>query len=311
MHRLLFCFDPVPRRAWRHRSRPGRRRRLGRRQRRDHAPLPGAAAVRHERSSGTRAAGGGLPEAGARSRGHPGRDRRQHRRAAEPDRAPEGLRREASAADHGPHRHGERGPEEVDPSAVLGHARRRLRVRTRHGRRQGQPRRRAHGDVAAETQRGRARPRRDLPRGGGGGRLDARRHPVRHQRALSEGRGGVLPGRRRRRHPQRRRGPIRVGADAREDPPRDRADRARACRAWIGAAAQQRGGSPLERGRQDRRVEDAGPAERDDTRVLQAACGDLSPGAGDGTIAASSATIRPRWTRPTSTSWPTSRVTRR
>ena len=73
---------------------------------------------------------------------------------------------------------GQRRSQEVDAPAVRRRPRRRLHLRPRHGRRQGQRRRGADGDAAAEAAERAARPRRDLPRRSRRGRHDPRRHPV-------------------------------------------------------------------------------------------------------------------------------------
>ena len=170
---------------------------------RDASSLPGDGPDGHHRPAGhstwRREAGGRLPETGAREGRHSGRAVRPRGEPAERRRAPEGQRQEEAAADPGPHRHGERGREEVDLSAVQRRAQGRLHLRARHGGRQGQPRRRADDDAAAEAQQRGARSRRHLPGGRRRGRRHAHRHPVHGQPALRRDRRGVLLCRRRQR----------------------------------------------------------------------------------------------------------------
>ena len=138
-----------------------------------------------------------------------------------------------------PHRRRQRRPQEVDAPAVRRGPRRRLHLRARHRRRQGQPGGVADDDGDAEADERAARSRRDLPRGGGRGRVDPGRHQV-HDRAASVGhRRRVLSGGRGRRQPVRRHGQVRVGADPREDAARDRAGGARGGRPRVGPAPDQ------------------------------------------------------------------------
>ncbi len=130
-------------------SRPRRRRAgLGARRGRDAAALPGAPALRHERSAGHGDAAADYLKQVLEAEGIPSQTFALEPRAAEPRRAAQGQRQQAAAAHHGPHRRRQRRPEEVDASAVQRDARRRLRLRPRHRRRQGQRRRRADGDAA-------------------------------------------------------------------------------------------------------------------------------------------------------------------
>ena len=117
--------------------------------RRDAEALPGPRADRLHRSA-HHAAGGGeagrrLPARGARERGHRHRDLRARPEPAQPRGPHQGVGQEAPPAAHGAHRHGEHRPEEVDPSPLQRPAPGRLHLRPRHGRRQGQRHRHAHG----------------------------------------------------------------------------------------------------------------------------------------------------------------------
>ena len=113
----------------------------------------------------------------------------------------------------------------------------------------------------------------------------------------------VLLCRRRRRHARGRPGEVRLGADAREDPARDRADRARAGRSRLGAAAQT---TPIvhlaEAVATVADVEAADSAERNDRGLLQAAGDHLAAGGGRSATATCSAPTRRSPTPPTSTS---------
>ena len=119
-------------------------------------------------------------------------------------RAPERQRPQAAAPHHRPHRRRQRRPGEVEVPALQRHARRRLRLQPRHGRRQGQPRDDADGDAAAQAAERAARSRRDLPLRSGRGGQHAHRHPVHGRPALSRDRRRVLLRRGRRRDPRRR-----------------------------------------------------------------------------------------------------------
>ena len=137
--------------------------------------------------------------------GIPGADLRLRSEAPEPRRAAEGQRQEAAAADHGPQRRRHRRRSEVEVPAVQRDARRRLRLRPRHGRRQGQPDGRADDDAAAEAAERAARSRRDLPLRSGRRRQLGHRHRLHGEGALPGDRRRVLPRRGRRRDADRRR----------------------------------------------------------------------------------------------------------
>ena len=94
-----------------------------------------------------------LPEGRVRQGRHSRADLRARRQPLERRRALEGQRQEAADPDHGSQRrgHGRRG--EMEVPAVQRDARRRLGLRPRHGRRQGQPDRRPDDDAAAEAVR--------------------------------------------------------------------------------------------------------------------------------------------------------------
>ena len=81
-----------------------------------------------------------------------------------------------------------------------------------------------------------------------------RRHRLHGQGAVPADRRRVLPGRRRRRRPHRRRGEVRDGADAGEDPARHRAGGARHLGPWLGAAQVERDRPPAGCGGEGRRV---------------------------------------------------------
>ncbi len=134
--------------------------------RRDAAALSGVAEVRHERPSRQRASRGRLSEAGARARGHSGRDLRAAGPPAERGRASERQRIPPSAPPDGAHGCRQRRSGEVDPSAVRRRSRRRLHLRARHARRQRQPDRVADGHADAEAPQCAVGARRDLPRRG-------------------------------------------------------------------------------------------------------------------------------------------------
>ena len=182
-------------------------------------------------------------------------------------------------------------------------ARRRLHLRPRHRRRQGQRRRVADDDAAAEAPERAAGPRRDLPRRSRRGRLDARRHQVHDRAALPEDRGGVLPRRRRRREPVGREGEVRLGADAREDAARHRAGRPRASPGTVRCRC--RTNPIVHLSAAVARVADmeaADAPQRHDARVLQAAGRALDAGGCASATWTSSARIRSWPTPPTSTS---------
>ena len=215
-------------------------------------------------------------------RAREGRDRRAARRlrseAAEPDRAAQGKRQKAAAPGDGAQRHRHHRRKEVDASAAERDARRRLRLRPRHDRRQGQPHRRADDDAAAQAAERAARPRRDLRLGSGRGRRLRRRHRLPGEGSLPGDRRGVLPRRRRRRHAHRRPGEVRHGADAREDPARHRAGLARHLRPRLDSAEVERDRPPGRRGRQGRRVAARRPLQRDHRHLLPQAGVDLAAG---------------------------------
>ena len=239
---------------------------------RNAAALPGAAAVRHERSAGRREAGGRLPEAGAREGRHSGADLRARGAPAQRRRAAEGQR-------HASGRCCSWGTP-TSSTSIRRSGRIRLSAATRDGgyvygrgtrRRQGQRDGRADDDADAEAAERAARSRRHLPGRSRRGRHDARRHPVHGRPALRRDRRRVLPRRRRRREPGGRQVQVRVGADAREDSARDRAH---------GPRRRGHGSVPLKDNAIVHlsaavaavgRLAAADQAQRDDRRVLQAA----------------------------------------
>ena len=109
---------------------------------RDHAALPGGAAVRHQQPARQRASRGRVPQAGARRGRHPAQIF-----ALDPNRPNivarlkgNGRKRPLLIMGHTDDRHRRR--VEMEVPAVQRDARRRLRLRPRHHRRQGQPHRR-------------------------------------------------------------------------------------------------------------------------------------------------------------------------
>ena len=98
------------------------------------------------------------------------------------------------------HRRRRRAAREVAGRSVRRGDEGRLRLGTRHARRQGQPGRESHDHAAAEAQRRDARSRRHLPgRVGRGGRSHGRRHPLHGEPALRRDRRRIRAHRRRRR----------------------------------------------------------------------------------------------------------------
>ena len=116
--------------------------------------FPDPAPLRHERPAPQRAAGGRILKQCARQ-GRASREGRRWTRTAEHRGAVEKATGLTAALIMGPPGGGgacrERRPGEVEVSAVQRHARRRLRVRPRHGRRQGTTWCPAHGDAGAEA----------------------------------------------------------------------------------------------------------------------------------------------------------------
>ena len=102
------------------------------------------------------------------------------------------------------------------------------------------------------------------------------RHRVRHQSALRRHRCRVLLRRRRRRHARAWRGPVRLGADRREDSQRHRSDRARPGWSRIGAAHDQRHRPSVEGCRRRHRLAAADRSQRHDGRLLLAAGSDFA-----------------------------------
>ena len=189
-----------------------------------------------------------------------------------------GSGKKRPAPHHGAHRCRQRRSEEVDPSALQRDARRRVYLRPWDGGRQGQSRRRPHGDAHAQAAERAARSRRHLSRRVRRGGFDARRHPVHDRPAFPEDRRRVLPRRRRERVAGGRSDQVRSGPDAREDSPRHRADGARHLGARVGPAAVKRRRAPRRGRGEGRRLEAADQAERHDARLLQAAGVDLVAG---------------------------------
>ena len=190
-----------------------------------------------------------LPEAGVRQGRHSGADVRARSEAPERRRAAEGQREEAAAADHRPHRR-----RTVDPakwkfppfSATRdgGYVYGRGTVDDKDNltaalmtmlmlKRLNVP---LDRDVIFLAEAG--------EEGSTGVGIE-----LHGERALSRDRRGVLPGRRRRRDAHRRRGEVRVGADARKDSARHRVDGARHFRTRIGSAEVERDRASRGRGR--------------------------------------------------------------
>ena len=170
----------------------------------------------------------------------------------------------------GAHRRRHRRREEVEVPAVQRDARRRLRLRPRHGRRQGQPHRRADDDAAAEaattcrsiaTSSSSPRPARKATRTSASSSWSNEHFDeIDAEYCLAEG-GGVT----------------RIGgaakyatvADDREDPARHRADRARHLRPRLDPAEDQRD-RRISRARSPRSASwrPPSPLQRDDRRLL-------------------------------------------